>query len=60
MERTTWLRRWAMDTLGMKLVLVRRVVEAPGRLGYAMNAVPGLRPFLGPFYAWTASVPGGA
>eukprot|EP00973_Karenia_brevis_P080903 11223135-Karenia_brevis.AAC.1 len=29
-------------------------------MGYAMNAVSGLRPFLDPFYSWTASLPGGA
>eukprot|EP00973_Karenia_brevis_P055180 7672690-Karenia_brevis.AAC.1 len=42
----------------MKVILARRVVGALGRLGCAMNAVPSLRPFLGPFYAWTASLPG--
>eukprot|EP00973_Karenia_brevis_P001793 244073-Karenia_brevis.AAC.1 len=31
-----------------------------GRLGYSLTAVPALRPFLGPLYAWTSSVPGGS
>eukprot|EP00973_Karenia_brevis_P055488 7716387-Karenia_brevis.AAC.1 len=59
-ERTTWLHRWAVETLEMKVVLVRRVMGALGRMGYARNPVSGLRPFLGPLYAWTASLPGGA
>eukprot|EP00973_Karenia_brevis_P066049 9179800-Karenia_brevis.AAC.1 len=59
-ERATWMHRWVVETLEMKVVLVRRIMEALGRMGYARNAVSGLRPFLGPFYAWTASLPGGA
>eukprot|EP00973_Karenia_brevis_P089098 12355903-Karenia_brevis.AAC.1 len=54
-SRTAWLRRWSLQLLENPVSLVRSVVEGLGRLSYTMTAVPLLRPFLGPLFAWTAS-----
>jgi hypothetical protein len=59
-SRARWLLGWIDATLAEGSILVRAFSEALGRLGFAAGALPSFRPFLGPLYAWSAAVPGGA
>jgi len=59
-RRTDWTLRW-LEQLGTRpAVLVQEVQEALGRFTFAVAVAEELKPFLGPFFAWVASVPNGA
>ena len=47
-RRAAWLIRWLGDTLSAKKILVRGLVEALGRLGFAAGPLEWLRPFFAP------------
>ena len=52
--------KWITEALGKGSILVRHLADVLGRMQYAALVLQYLRPFLGPIYAWTSAVPGGA
>ena len=56
-RRTAWLVEF-IDRLEADqwLVMARRYQEFPGRLGFAAQVLPWLRPLLAPGYAWLAAI----
>ena len=54
--RKDWLIDWLKSAIDDNAVLVRNVSEVLGRLCFAAQAVSMIRPFLGPCYAWVASI----
>ena len=56
-SRTEWLVNWMEGILKQGAVLVQSLYEGLGRLAFGVAAQGELRPFLGPLYAWCASVP---
>ena len=58
--RAQWLVKWITDTLTRGSVLVSNLSAALGRLGFAAGVLEWDRPFLGPIYAWSATVPASA
>ena len=59
-SRCAWVISWAQRILTDGVVLVRQMEEGLGRLGFTAMALPHIKPFLAPLYAWTSSAPGGA
>jgi len=59
-KRRAWLVQWLQEVLEKRVVLVRHFADVLGRMQYAALALQYLRPFLGPLYAWSSAVPGGA
>ena len=59
-KRRLWLVKWLQEVLEKRVVLVRHFADVLGRIQYAALALQFLRPFLGPLYAWSCAVPGGA
>ena len=59
-KRRIWLVKWLQEVLDKRVVLVRHFADVLGRIQYAALALQFLRPFLGPLYAWSCAVPGGA
>ena len=59
-SRCLWVINWANRILTDGVVLVRQMGEGLGRLGFTAQALPHIKPFLAPLYAWTSSAPGGA
>ena len=59
-SRARWLVKWLSDILDAGSVLLRRLAEGLGRLGFAAGVLEWHRPFLAPLYAWTAAAPAGA
>ena len=59
-SRCRWLIVNIQEIQGSGMVLVRRLHELLGRLGYAMGVLQWGRPFLAPMYSWCAAAPGGA
>jgi hypothetical protein len=59
-SRSAWLTKWLGEILDTGAVLIRRLVEGLGRLGFAAGVLEWHRPFLAPLYAWTAAAPHGA
>jgi hypothetical protein len=55
--RAQWLVKWITETLARGAVLVSNLSAALGRLGFAAGVLEWDRPFLGPIYAWSATVP---
>ena len=52
-KRAAWVVSTIEDMIAAKFVTTgRRFSELLGRLGFAAQAVPWLRPLLGSFYAW--------
>ena len=58
--RAAWIQKWATEQVMAGSVLLQSLSEGLGRLGFASGPLPWLRPFLGPFYAWTSACPPGA
>ena len=46
--------------LNEDFVLVQKVADGLGRLSFSTLAVPEVKPFLGPFFAWCSAIPSGA
>jgi hypothetical protein len=59
-SRCNWLIVHIQEISDSGMVLVRRLHELLGRLGYAMGVLQWGRPFLAPMYSWCAAAPGGA
>ena len=59
-KRGRWIIDWLQGLLCDGHVLVQRVADGLRRLSFGALAVPGIKPFLGPFYAWCSAVPTGA
>jgi len=57
--RAGWLIKWMRDTLASGGVLTTTMEEVLGRFGFAAIALPHLKPWLGPLYAWVAATPKG-
>ncbi len=55
-KRTQWIIKWLEDAIKAKSILVRSLVEALGRLGFAAGVLEYHRPFLSPIYSWAANV----
>ena len=59
-RRAAWLVKWLRDQAAARAIGSREFREGLGRLGFAAGPLVGLRPYLGPLYAWAAVVPPGA
>ena len=59
-KRGQWLIKTLRSWIASQPVVVRRLNEQICRFTFAFQGIEHLRPFLGPFYAWIASVPAGA
>ena len=58
--RCRWLSENIIEILNDKMVLIRRLHELLGRLGFAAQLLRWGKPFLAPVYAWVAATPQGA
>ena len=56
-RRKDWLQGWLAKVTSDNAVVVRNLVEVLGRMQFAPLAIPVLRPYLGPIYAWAAVMP---
>jgi hypothetical protein len=59
-KRREWLVGWLQGMLHEEFVLVQNVADGLGRLSFSTLAVPEVKPFLGPFFAWCSATPAGA
>ena len=57
--RIRWLTDFISKARSDGHVLIRALVEALGRMGFASQVLHWSKPFLSPLYAWTARVPDG-
>ena len=55
-QRAQWLIQWLTKTTAADYVKIADVSAVLGRLSFALTALGHLRPFLGPVYAWVASL----
>ena len=55
-QRAQWLIQWLTKTTAADCVKIADVSAVLGRLSFALTALGHLRPFLGPVYAWVASL----
>jgi hypothetical protein len=55
LRRQQWIVKWLADKLESPEVVVRDVVEGPGRLSFAAGPLVHLRPFLGPIHAYVSA-----
>ena len=56
-KRKTWVLKWIDEVTGDTLVKVKNCQEVLGRLQFVATALITMKPFLGPLYAWIASLP---
>ena len=59
-RRMTWVSDFCAELVSSGRVVIRRLQEGLGRLGYVAGPLEFLRPFLGPIYAWVAAAPADA
>ena len=57
-QRAKWLSNWLLDRVAAGHAIAADVSAVLGRLSFGLTALGHLRPFLGPVYAWVASVDG--
>ena len=55
-QRAQWLIQWLTKTTAADCFKIADVSAVLGRLSFALTALGHLRPFLGPVYAWVASL----
>ena len=55
-QRAQWLVKWLSQTSTPSCVRIADVSAVLGRLSFALSALGHFRPFLGPVYAWAASL----
>jgi hypothetical protein len=55
-KRKQWLQDWIRDAEHRGALEKSEVSEVLGRFGFASRVIDELRPFLGPLYAWAASM----
>ena len=56
--RAEWIMRWLEDLMSGNQVSCHRATEGLGRLTFAVAVADTYRPFLGPWYAWSAACRG--
>ena len=57
-KRAGWLSEWVLKLAVSGKITAKEMEQGLGRLGFAANALTWERPFLGPFYSWTAAIRG--
>lgn len=59
-KRSLWLVNWANKTADAGIVESRELRASLGRFSFSTTLLRYMLPFLGPFYAWLATLPDGA
>ena len=55
-QHARWLCRWLDDSVSTGRARIADVSAVLGRLSFGLTALAHFRPFLGPVYAWVASI----
>ena len=58
-KKVKWMKNWLEKHLKAEGILGRDLKSALGRFSFVAGALPHVRPFLGPLFAWSAVLAGG-
>ena len=58
-SRATWLAKWCKQQISVGRIVPDALRDTLGRMTFAGMAIPVIKPFLGPLYAWSSAVPSG-